>query len=419
MLLPKIVARNVAAHRRKNAVVFAVTASVSMFLFLFLCFSDGELENMRNGVSSFFSPWIDAVAAPEETFMLDDAGKSALESTVAETDRLTGALTALPFVKEAFGRTWDNWANLYWNGDKYLDFRFLALDARDSVLRSKYRIVSGRDIGAGESGEILIHKAALKSMGIRPGDPVTLVGNDLFGQAISLNLALGGVFEPVLDNPNLYNMVILSREDLTVFNGYTPDESLSIGLRLEKGVKPRRAVEDLNAWARDAGEDLRFVERNMKGHKDDFAMIFGMIRMIIVAMSLMTLLITSVGIMNVISTNLHERKKEIGTYYCLGSEPAFLTAAYSLELAVVNLAASVAGIAGGLAVRAVVNLANITSDDPGFQVVAGGSRFRLGLSAGSVGWIVGGVFVITLLTAMATLGKALNVAPVEAVRETE
>lgn len=419
MLLPKIVLRNITAHRRKNLVVFLVTGCVSMFLFLFLCFSDGEMENIRNGVSSFFTPWIDVVVATDEAIMLDRSGKSSREATVKETERITAELTALPFVKEAFGRVSTNWGNVYWKGDKYLDFRFLALDARDTVLRSKYRIVRGKDIAEGETGSVLIHKAVLKTLPMEPGDPLTLVGNDSFGQVMSLDLKIGGVFEPVLDNPNLYNMIILSREDLSTYNGYTPDESLSLGLRLEKGIQKAKAVKELEAWGKERNEGLQFLERNVKGYKDDYSMVFGMIRMIIVVMVLLTLLITSVGIMNVISTNLQERKKEIGTYYCLGSEPPFLTAAYSLELALVNLAASVTGIAAGLGIRFFVNLAKITSDEPGFQVVAGGSQFRLGLSPSSVGWIIGGVVVITLLTALTTLGRALKVSPVEAVRETE
>lgn len=419
MLLPKIVARNLAAHRRKNLVVFAVTASVSMILFLFLCFSDGELENIRNGVSSFYSPWIDVSCQTVESARLADSGKSNLESTIGETEELTERMTELPYVMEAFGMVRSTWANVYWDGAKYLDFRFKAVDARDSVLRTKYRIVDGHDIAPGQTGEVLIHKAVVKTVPMKPGDPVTLVGNDLFGQVSSIDLSIAGVFEPVLDNPNLYNMIIMSREDLSTYNGYTPDESNLIGIRLEKGENPKRAAEALKAWSVENGYQLAFTPRNAKDQKSDFDMIFGMIRIIIVVMVLITLLITSVGIMNVISTNLQERKKEIGTYYCLGSEPPFLMAAYSLELAVVNLSASIVGIIGGLGVRALVNLANITSDEPGFQIVAGGSRFKLGLSASSVGWIVGGVLVITLLTAVTTLGKALKVSPVVAVRETE
>ena len=102
-------------------------------------------------------------------------------------------------------------------------------------------------------------------------------------------------------------MIILPREDLSTFNGYTPGESRSLGIRLEKGVSQAKAIPLLEEWGRQNAPNLRFVERNMKGYKDDFSMVFGMIRMIIVVMSLLTLLITSVGIMSVISTNLQER----------------------------------------------------------------------------------------------------------------
>jgi len=123
--------------------------------------------------------------------------------------------------------------------------------------------------------------------------------------------------------------------------------------------------------------------------------------------------------MNVVSINLYERGKEIGTYFCLGCEPPFLMAVYTLEICLVNLAGSILGIAAGLGLRACINALEITSTDPGFQVVAGGSVFRLGLSASTIVWILGGVGIITILTAVATLGKALKVSPVVAVRETE
>lgn len=52
MLIIKLAVRNIFSHLRKNIIILSVTAIVSFFLFLFLTFSDGEIENVKKGVSS-------------------------------------------------------------------------------------------------------------------------------------------------------------------------------------------------------------------------------------------------------------------------------------------------------------------------------------------------------------------------------
>lgn len=123
--------------------------------------------------------------------------------------------------------------------------------------------------------------------------------------------------------------------------------------------------------------------------------------------------------MNVVSINLFERRKEIGTYFCLGVEPPFLMAAYTTEIFIVNFFGALLGIGLVLILRLFINALNITSSDSGFQVVMGGSKFYLGLSISTVLWILGGICVITVLTSLTTLGKALKVSPLVAVKETE
>lgn len=418
MLVLKIVLRNILAHMRKNIVIFAVTTCVSLFLFLFLSFSDGEISNVKNGISSFFNPTADIIGvAPDYLERRDRDDEHIREATVRGVPELKKEIQSVPGIAEIVADVWSTGANLYLDGKKYLDFGILSIDSEDATIRSKYKIEEGTDLAP--KGTLLLHYTIKKSISVSVGDEVTLVGEDLFGQIASVKLTVAGFFEPYQDNVNLFNRILLSRADNATFAGYSQDEANQVLIRLEKGVKAPKVLEALRAKATETGSVVHYYLASDDNDTSPWLMVFEMVRWIIVAASLITLFITAFGIMNVTSTNLAERKKEIGTYYCLGSEPPFLMAVYTLEIFIVNFAGSLAGIAVGLVARILINAMHISSTNPGFLIVAGGSTFTLGLSLGTVLWIIGGISLLTVLTALTTLGKALNVSPVVAVKETE
>ena len=148
-------------------------------------------------------------------------------------------------------------------------------------------------------------------------------------------------------------------------------------------------------------------------------MIYETIRWIFVVMSLIIIFIVTIGIMNVVSVNLFDRKREIGTYYCLGTEKGFLSRMYTWELLLVNLAASLTGILAGLLIREGINLLGLTTTEPGMQLVFGGSKFVMGISVSTIAWILASIPAVTDITSLMTLGKSLRVSPVSAIRETE
>ena len=419
MLFLKIALRNILAHRRKNIIVFSVTAGVCFFLFLFLAFSDGEIENIKNGISSFYAPYSDIKGVTQDYLHLREQNEDTREEIIENTLVLKESLIQNSYVHEVIAQVGSNYGNIFSNGKKYLDFNFIALDPDDKTLRSKYRIIEGRDISGLETGYILMHNTVRKYLPLRVGDEVMLVGNDFFDQVSSISLIIAGFFEPNLDNPNLTNVVLLASADLSVYNGYAPDEANLVMIRLSPQIKPLVALASLNAWAEQTQTPIHFYLTSNEKDQNQWNMVYGMIRYIILAMVFITMFITTFGIMNVISINLFERRKEIGTYFCLGTEAPFLMATYTTEIFIVNFFGAVSGILIGLGARAFINALNITSSDPGFQVVMGGSIFSLGLSISTIVWILGGICIVTVLTALTTLGKALKVSPVVAVKETE
>lgn len=419
MLIASIALRNLLAHRRKNLVVLAVTAGVSMFLFLFLAFSDGEIENIKNGVSSFFFPQWDIRIAHQDFLKVQKRGDNTREITVRDLDLLKEDLYRLPGIKAIIPDIWSHNFDLITADQKYLGFSPIPVDADDSLMRTRYSITEGTNLEPGNTGVILLHDAVRRSLPLTVGQEVTLAGKDLFGQISTARMTITGFFLPMADNPNLTNQMLMLPEDLSILSGYQVHEVNQALIRLEKGFTAKAVRNQLADWAEDTGTEVSFLLPEDFRQQDFFTLIYNMIRLMVVVMVMITLLITAFGIMNVVSINLYERGKEIGTYFCLGCEPPFLMAVYTLEICLVNIAGSILGIAAGLGLRACINALEITSTDPGFQVVAGGSVFRLGLSTSTIVWILGGVGIITILTAIATLGKALKVSPVVAVRETE
>ncbi len=419
MLILKLILRNIQAHRRKNLIVFSVTGGVCFFLFLFLSFSDGEIENIKNGVSSFFYPYSDIKGVTQNYLHLKEQEESTLEEIIPDTTALKESLREFPFTKEVISQVGRVYADIFTNGKKYLDFQFMPFDSTDATLRSKYRIYEGRDIKEGEKGVMLMHSLIRNNLPINVNDEVTVVGKDFFGQVTSMKFTVIGFYEPFMDNPNLSTMALLPVKDLAVLAGYTGDEANQILIRLVPHAKSAEALDAVRSWAERTGTPIHFYLSSDDKKDDAWTMIYGMIRLIILVMVLITLFITAFGIMNVVSVNMYERRREIGTYFCLGTEAPFLMATYTGEIFFVNFFGALGGIGAGLIARLIVNAMNISSTDAGFQIVMGGSRFTLGLSISTILWIVGGICIITVLTALTTLGKALKVSPVVAVKETE
>ncbi len=146
--------------------------------------------------------------------------------------------------------------------------------------------------------------------------------------------------------------------------------------------------------------------------------VYGAIRQIIISITLLVVFVVMFGVMNVVSTNLVDRGREIGTYYCLGASRGFLKRMYAIEILLVNLFASCTGIAIGMLAVWVLNGMGFETQDVGLQMVFGGDRLRLVVSVSSIAWLTGVLLAVTAATALFGLGSALKVSPVVALRET-
>jgi len=421
VLAIKLAFRNIFANAQRSFIVFIVMGLVSTVLFLMLAFSDGEIENFKRGIGGLQSPEADIVAmAPGMKRAMDAEEDLSIlnEMTIQDYPELRDQIAELGLTREIYPVARPVVINIFANGKEFRDIRYLGLEhGHDAHYMSRIDVVEGRAFEPGEERVIMPHASMKEDFGAEVGDTVTVLGRTLFNQVIAEDLVITGFFRAKVDNPLAYSLAMVDMNGFYLVSGLREGETHFLHLVLAEGVELEPALAQLRAWAAE-----NEVPIELYAYDDVYtgsASMYSGIRVMVIAICLVVILVVMFGIMNVVSVNLVDRRKEIGTYYCLGAESPFLKRMYALEILLVNLGASVAGIGLGLIIRAVLNGMKLTAVNPGVQMVFGGSQLNLGISFSSILWIVLGGLLVTGLTALTSLGSALRVSPVAAIRETE
>ncbi len=421
MLTLKLALRNILAHRQRSLIMATVVGLAVFVVFVFMTFSDGEMENARKGFLALLSPSADVAVYTRGLRAAEDEGEEWLRTSTMSIKgypALLDDLRAMPFVRRACAPTTPLSLSVFAGGRKYRDFLFRGVDPREGWIVSDYvRMTEGSFFDSRDRPEVILHWRTASTMGIRPGDPVKIVGKDLFGQVVVQDALLTGFYAPRQDMPYLVDHGFMNRTAYALISGFSPDETMSLFVDLRQGVSRGRAIRELDAWAGRRGLDLEFWD--FKDIPRDTFGIYELLRLVFMAASLLIIGVTSFGIMSVVSVNLFDRKREIATFYCLGSDKGPLVALYTLEILAINLCATLAGVVLGLVARAAVNGLALTTGSPGFQLLLGGSSISLGFSPGTLLFIFGVTTALPAVTAMTTLRARLRVSPLAALRETE
>lgn len=427
MLTLKLAFRNMLAHRQRSLIMFVISALVSCVVFLFMAFSDGEMENFKTGLMALDDPASDLVVYAPGLKTATDEGedwKQLATHSIKGYPRILDGLRGLPFVRRAAIPTTKFTLDIIAGGKRNQHFYFRGVDPANAwQVKEHLRMKEGAFFEPSDKPEIILHYKTASTMKLHPGDTVTLTGRDLFGQVFAQEAVFKGYFAGEQDLVNLAELGFMNMAAYQLVSGLAPDETMSIAVDLQKGESKKEALGRLSQWAKEQKLELEAWDFDdiPKATVGVYALmrVYGLVRLILQAMSVSILGIVAFGMMSVVAVNLYDRKREIGTYYCLGSEKAFLIRLYTLEILMINLVSTLAGVLAGLGVRQLIQSLGITTEEAGLQTVFGGSHFTLGFTPSSVGFIVSSMLLITFVTAVTNLGSRLRVSPVAALRETE
>ncbi|MER2601987.1 MAG: FtsX-like permease family protein [Candidatus Competibacter phosphatis] len=419
MLSLKLAFRNIFANRQRSLVIYTAMTLISMVLFLFLSFSDGEIENFTQGIEGLRTPPADLVVSHWDYLRAREAGEkseSLNKMTVSDFRALAEKIANAKGVEAVYPVTVPVTAGIYVRGKKYKDIQYLGVEVgNDPHVRDRIRITEGSYL-SGKPDGLLLHASMKDDLGVSLGDAVIVTGSTLFGQALAEQFTVEGFYRSKIDLPSIFKAIYAPLAGYRLISGHYENEAPFLQVDLADSASIDSVLNELRALLGTADPGVA-IHRFGDVHQQSMA-VYGAIRQIIMSITLLIVFVVMFGVMNVVSTNLVDRGREIGTYYCLGASHGFLKRMYAIEILLVNLFASGTGIAIGTLTVWVLNGIGFETQDVGLQMVFGGDRLRLVVSVASSAWLTGVLLLVTAATALFSLGGALKVSPVAALRET-
>jgi putative ABC transport system permease protein len=151
-------------------------------------------------------------------------------------------------------------------------------------------------------------------------------------------------------------------------------------------------TEALSLW--DTAVEAVMFSRMIRGMKEFF-----------IAVSLITLALGGIGVMNIMLVAVRERTREIGLRKALGATPRLVRRQFIVEGLSLTLTSGVIGFVAGYAICQLINLAPLPARFSGMIVTPGTAAFA-----------VAALTLIGVLAALYPAARAAALAPVEALR---
>ncbi len=396
--------KNLLAHKRR-------LVSTCLAVFLGVAFLSGTLvlgDTLRSNFDTLFTDanaQTDAVLRSTTKISVDAGRAGNIEasgflqgSLVGRVRRLPGVAMAEPSI-QGYGRLLDRAGKaIGGNGPPQFAGNWIG-DPR----LNPYRLVEGRPPRAGD--EVVINRGAAKAGHLRVGDRTTvetpepvhvrIVGISTFGSTDGL----GGV---------TFTAFTLSGAQRHVTK--KPGEVSRILVRAAPGVSQQELVRKLSTVAppgAEAATGQRLTQEDIADVNDQF---LGLFRSFLLVFAGVALLVATFSIYNTFSILVAQRTRQSALLRALGAARGQVLGSIAIELAVVGVLASAAGLAGGLGFA---GLLKGLFDTFGFALPAGG--LVVGPASLAVAMITG--VVVTVLAGIAPALRTSRVRPMAAVRE--
>ncbi len=271
----------------------------------------------------------------------------------------------------------------YWGNFNLMDiesfreaFRYVtASDVAVEIPKAKKKILESDNLDS-MFGDSVVEKAETKAGAY---DITTLIGK----KAVQKKAAV---------DSGAYNIVFIKLKDPGAMEKSLARIAASFK---SEGIKARAI-----RW-KDAVGQVADLATIMRGATIGFVMLIFFVAIII--------------IMNTLSMAALERVSEIGMMRAVGAQKSFITRMFFMETALISFASGGAGIAAGIVVVHILNLAGITTDNHILLLLFGGKTFRPFLGFGD---ILAGIMELAAVTVIATLYPlkvARRITPLDAI----
>lgn len=316
---------------------------------------------------------------------------------IENPEDVTGQVAARPQVARVMGRLY--FSALLGNGRTDLPVVGEGIEPEKEAQLGTYLVMrEGRPLESGQRYGLLVGEGLARALGLKPGDPATLVASSAEGALNSLDFDVAGVFQSHSKeyDARAVKIPLAAAQELLGTRGVNV-------LVVELG-----ATRDTRSVTTSVGETLaaRGLEWKTWNELSDFydktVMLydrqFGVLRLIVLFMVLLS-------VANTVNMSLFERIGEFGTMRALGGRSRGIFGLVMTEGLVLGVIGTAAGIALGIALALAISAVGIPMPPPPNSNLGYVAQVRVVPSV-----VAGAAAVGVLATVLATILPARRVA---------
>lgn len=288
--------RNLSRNPRRTLAILATVALGVMGLFVFHGFSTGTMNQYRDeAIHGFYGN-----GQINTRGYLDRVYDKPWEHWIADYESLRPRLLALPGVRHLFPRV--TVPALLQAGSTNVGGLGIGVDGAAESAFFRYNMVQGTDLGSDPDG-IVLGVGLARSLNVKLGDRVTVLGNSVDGALDGVDLKLVGVFHQGGQMDNAFFKLPIAQAHRML--GTNKVESVAIGLDAQDGWRAFHGAAARQLPELDAVPFEKLDEVYYKHATQWLDAQFQVFLVIILG-------IVIFGILNSIAAGVLERKQEIG-----------------------------------------------------------------------------------------------------------
>jgi putative ABC transport system permease protein len=357
--------RNVFRHRgRTGMVLAAIVAGVAA-----LILSGGFVRDLYHQLGESIIRSQTGHLQIANPALFAEGSRAPEKYRVADPARIKAAIESVPGVERAMARLY--FSGLLGNGR--VDVPIVGEGGepdKEAALSTSLKIIEGRPLASKDVNGALVGEGLARTLGLKPGDGVTVLASTLEGAMNTVDLTVVGVFRSFskeYDERALKVSLVSAQELLATRDANTIVVQLTMTegtRRIAGAIAERLRSEDLTVRTWDELND--FYANTVLLYDRQFAVL----RLII-------LILVVLGVASTVNMTVHERMAEFGTMRALGNRAGWVTGLILTECLVLGLAGALIGVTLGVVAALVLSSIGIPMPPPPNSSVGYTARIAL------------------------------------------
>jgi putative ABC transport system permease protein len=357
-MFARLALRNIFRNRRRSAITLAVIVFGAVGLILFGGYKAVTFRGLRESTIRGRTGHLQVFRAGYSSHQ----SQKPLEYAIDDLPSLRAAIERDPRVQFTAAQT--TLMGLVGNGEKSETFLATAVEPSKDRQMKGQKIVAGTELPEHESDAVLVGKGLAESLGVKPGDYITLMTTTTTGSLNAIDARVAGIVmsgvkeydersikmslagaQQLLQTPKVEKLLVFLKET---------DDTATVQSDLAKSFASRKWAIEMKSWQ----ELASFYKQVVMLYNG----IFGFLGIIVFA-------VVVFSVANTIAMSTFERTREIGTLMAVGTTRMQIWRMFFAEGMLLGLLGGILGLTAGALLALVINNGNVMlPPPPGYTV---------------------------------------------------